>query len=407
MASIRSVSRSGIITGLACFVLTSPAFGQIEIQWITKDSATPKLVRGQSLAINKPTVVQVKVTGVNDFLYDHQIKTTLIPKIFNDAGTILGNLGGILSEAADGCKSVAGKIKKFEAGYTAATKDADKKYIPLETMQASLKDVQDALADMTADSEYKKDDICRPKPKKQADTLIDAKITQFNASPHFVSASATVEPAFDLQIDVTASTLDTRKPLGTTYTVTVGIVTNQLSLSLGVMATELQARTYSSRNSVVGGALSANHLVVDNRGIRPIGVALLNYSLFGFGRSTAQDHFGLSLSAGPTVGLGKSGDPSMGFFGGVTFRLWDRFFITPGAHIGQFADFPAGLVNNDVIPDKYGALTPVNRWSTRFGIAFTFRTNDFSAVKKATSTTDNTKADAKAKKPASGGAANQ
>jgi len=115
---------------------------------------------------------------------------------------------------------------------------------------------------------------------------------------------------------------------------------------------------------------------------------LLNYAVKGWGGAGLQDEFGFSLSAGPTVALGQSGGAStFGFFGGPTFRVWDRLFLSVGAHIGQFSDFPPGLQNYSTIPDDYGALTPVKRWTTRLAFGITYRTNDFSAVKKKSDTT--------------------
>ena len=257
-------------------------------------------------------------------------------------------------------------------------------------MTGSVAKIKTALDALTGSSSYLN---CRAGADQSKDKDLAAKIEIFNNSSHSVSSEAIVDPASDLRIDVTAF-LQGRpmaKQVGDTYTVTVGTVTNQLSLSIGLLATGLQARSYSSRNSVVDGALAANRLVVENGGVRRAGIALLNYAVVGWGGSPAQERLGLSVSAGPTIGLGQTGTSSaFGFFGGVTIRLWDRLFLTPGAHIGQFADFPVGLQNNSTIPTNYGALTPVNRWTTRFGFSLTFRTNDFSALKKPNATTGTT-----------------
>ena len=72
MRLTRSPRVSLLCPVLICLYLALPSFGQVEIQWITKASSTPTLVSGQNLAISKPTSVQILVTGVNDFLYDHE-----------------------------------------------------------------------------------------------------------------------------------------------------------------------------------------------------------------------------------------------------------------------------------------------------------------------------------------------
>ncbi len=372
------------------------AFGQVEIQWITPSSTSPSLKSGQALAISKATMVRVTITDVNDILYDHRIKLTLIQKQFNDAANLYISSSNSDSEKTltkKDCECVtkfANELAKATHDYEEGKKDFDKKYIPLETTLEGLNRVQKAIKALLADSKYA---WCRDKDLISKDKDVQEKLDRLSALPHAVSAEVLVDPVFDLKIEVSAFAQVEMKPkkVGDTYTVTIGTFTNQLSLSLGVMATTLESRTFSSRNSVANGALAANQLVVENRGVRPIGVALLNYALVGAGGSKAQDRFGVSLSAGPTVGVGQAGASSaFGFFGGVTFRLWDRLFLTPGAHLGQFADFPPGLQNGVTIPANYGALTPVNRWTTRLGFAISFRTNDFSGVKKSGTTKGST-----------------
>jgi hypothetical protein len=57
-----------------------------------------------------------------------------------------------------------------------------------------------------------------------------------------------------------------------------------------------------------------------------------------------------------------------------------RLYISPGVHIGEFADYPAGFVNGQQIPANFGALTPVKRWTARFGIAITIKGWDVSKI---------------------------
>jgi hypothetical protein len=57
-----------------------------------------------------------------------------------------------------------------------------------------------------------------------------------------------------------------------------------------------------------------------------------------------------------------------------------RFYITPGLHFGQFSDFPVGFGNGSSVPANFGELTPVKRWTARFGLGITFKTKDFSGL---------------------------
>jgi len=381
---------------IGCFLVAltfAPLFSQVEIQWITPSSATPKLTRGQALAISKTTNITVLVSGVNDIYYDHKIKLTLVPKVFNDAANLdlfPTPTGDAL--AATDCGELPTLIGKMETAIKAYEDEkksstlASTKYIPLDTALTTINKVETSVKAVSADPHYSS---CRTPPQRAKDRELAEKVAALKALPHAASASIFVDPAFDLAIEVSAWTQTDAKSIqiGDTFKVTVGVFTNQLSLSLGVLTTKLEARTYASRNSVgTDGALAANRLAVENSGMRATGTALLNYALIGGGGSAGQDRFGLSISAGPTVAVGGSAASSFGFFSGISFRLWDRLFLTPGAHIGQFSEFPPGLQAGVAIPANYGALTAVNRWTTRFGFAITFRTNDFSAIKKSTPT---------------------
>jgi hypothetical protein len=49
-------------------------------------------------------------------------------------------------------------------------------------------------------------------------------------------------------------------------------------------------------------------------------------------------------------------------------------FLTPGVHVGEFADFPPGFTHaGQPIPPNFGALNPVTRYTARFAFAITFR----------------------------------
>jgi hypothetical protein len=100
------------------------------------------------------------------------------------------------------------------------------------------------------------------------------------------------------------------------------------------------------------------------------------------------DTAGISISTGPVFRLAgsNSGTSSFGYFGGVSLHLWQRFFITPGVHLGEFADFPAGFGPGSVIPPNFGTLTPVKRWTARFAIGLTFKAADLSKIGKKSAT---------------------
>src|SRR5207249_6114304 len=78
---------------------------------------------------------------------------------------------------------------------------------------------------------------------------------------------------------------------------------------------------------------------------------------------------------------------AFGFFTRLSAHLHHRIYFTPGFHFGQFADFPVGFGNGSAVPANFGELTPVKRWTTRFGFAITFKTKDFSGLTQSSTPT--------------------
>lgn len=155
-----------------------------------------------------------------------------------------------------------------------------------------------------------------------------------------------------------------------------------VSLSFGPAASKVGDREYSARK-VPNSEL--NQLVVSgNSSFRPVFGALVNFAL----PFCNNDKLGLALSAGPAFKLsgGRADTSNLGFFAGTSIHLWRLLYITPGVHFGEFADTPAGFRPFDPVPANFGELTPVKRWTTRFGIAVTFRTNSFKGIMGGTKT---------------------
>jgi hypothetical protein len=153
---------------------------------------------------------------------------------------------------------------------------------------------------------------------------------------------------------------------------------SQLTISGGFLLTTLQARSYSSRTApdpTAPTTKTVNVLGVDySSGVRPALTALLNYHLpLPY---TDWPKGGFALSAGPVIDVssGKADTSRFGFFGGISAHLWNRFWITPGVHVGEFADTPQGFKGaGDIIPPNIGTPVPVKRYTARFAIAITFQ----------------------------------
>ena len=206
--------------------------------------------------------------------------------------------------------------------------------------------------------------------------LLQAKL----GSPHQIEQNVTFSPDVDYKVTVEEIYINEK---GETFPVIDGKrefsfspISHVLSLSAGTLLTTLAQQSYLSRRDPVSGK---NIVSVDGAGLaRPIGVALLNYQI-PQARWMKNDQMGVSLASGLTFELGstKSDSSRVGWFGGVSLDFYHRLFITPGIHFGEFADFPVGLGKGSAIPDNFGELNPVKRWTGRFAISITYRTASF------------------------------
>lgn len=159
-----------------------------------------------------------------------------------------------------------------------------------------------------------------------------------------------------------------------------------LTLSLGTLLTTLPYRSYDHQKTLVpaGSATTLDTVSVGgNSSINPLGAALLNFKLPSL--PFFPEWTGLTLSSGPVYQFGGSPKVSaLGYFAGLSLHLYRGVFITPGVHVGQFADFPPGFYPGAAIPADFGDLNPVKRYTAHFAIGLTYKTNSF--AKKSTGT---------------------
>jgi hypothetical protein len=152
-----------------------------------------------------------------------------------------------------------------------------------------------------------------------------------------------------------------------------------LNASIGFLITALPARSYSSRTAPnAANTGTQNVLGVDfGSGPRLAATALINVNApWDFAN---RRHFGVALSTGPVfdVSNGKADTSRLGFFGGVSLRIWDQIYLTPGVHVGEFADFPQGFTApGQIIPPNTGTPQAVKRYSARFAFGITYKFKD-------------------------------
>lgn len=171
-----------------------------------------------------------------------------------------------------------------------------------------------------------------------------------------------------------------------------------LSSSAGFLLTWLQARSYTSATAPNPSdpTTTQNVLNVDyGKGVRPALLVLLTGNIPGLN----SHNFGLGLSAGPVFDIsnGKADTSHFGFFGGPSVRVTPWIYLTPGVHVGEFADFPQGFTHSgQVIPANTGTPTPQKRYTARLAFSITFKLKDLGA----STTADQSKSSA-ATKPSS------
>jgi hypothetical protein len=158
-----------------------------------------------------------------------------------------------------------------------------------------------------------------------------------------------------------------------------------LSASAGLLLTSLQSRSYTFAATP---SESGRILQVDGMGsFRPAFSVLLNYDVPYLPN---YKDIGLAASAGLVLDLanGKADTSNFGFFIGPSVHLFHRFFISPGWHFGQFADYPVGFGQNPsqvITNNNLGAPVPIKRYTGRFAISLTFQVPTPSAKTKSDS----------------------
>lgn len=197
-----------------------------------------------------------------------------------------------------------------------------------------------------------------------------------SAAPPSIDFNVNLEPNQNYQYTIQQSwkgkTVD-----GATLTWNCG-ETDILTLSAGPLITTLPYRTYNQQLVPnPGGTGTQNVLVVSGTSnVNVLAAALLNYHFPAFPHQPQWT--GLALSVGPVYALNSAPSVSkLGLFVGGSIQMYRSVFVTPGIHIGEFADFPAGFHSGSPIPPNFGNLTPVTRNTAHFAIGVTFKTTTF------------------------------
>jgi hypothetical protein len=308
----------------------------IKIDWASKS------VLGAPTRLTKPAAITITVDQVNNIPYSYQVDVVAKPSGLGDIN--LGDLfpaeAKVEAKALDpaSCDVLRTKLDRIlkaltekNGNFNPEVKDGYRSIPLVQTVAGWKQDVEPAFKDLeksdltscpTTEHDYK---AVRPILRLLKDAI---------EGKHDVEIAGTLQPCYDYTITVTeqykgVQTKDGQKPFD------IKLECNTLTLSAGTLLTSIQDRGYQSRK-VPGQTL--NSLAVEGGSrFRPVLLGMLNYQLPI--PSWNDDTVGLALSAGPIFQPGGKSDVStLGFFTGISLHLWHRVFITPGLHIGQFAD---------------------------------------------------------------------
>jgi hypothetical protein len=385
---------------VACAMITAPAQAKKEKSGgptVVYDWSSNSKVPESYPRITRTQTVTFRITNVNDILFSYRLEVTQKPMEFDDFKQIAGLFQQLLTKTTKSENQQIGKCSGLALELKDALKVASKAIgddtaLPIGYLAASshpsvalsqsleawkshrgiIKDATDLGEQWSASCKGAQDD---PELRQMYLDFKDSvsKIEDKVNGPHVIVDTHELSPGNDVSVSVVemfrTETISTK-----TFSFPGSDV---LTLSAGSLFSAIPDRTYEPRKTP---ASTLNVLTVEgNSRATPSLVALLNYSLGAL--RLDGDTTGLALSAGPVIKLGaKSDASSFGFFAGISAHLYHRFYITPGFHFGQFSDFPVGFGNGSSIPENFGELTPVKRWTTKFGLAITFKTKDFSGL---------------------------
>jgi hypothetical protein len=384
-----------ILGGIIVIVGTESARAQeISIDWATKK------VTSQPTEIHKGETIKVSVSEVNNILYDYTIDIQLqITSNSDDLAALLKLLPDIAKGVkaplrAEGCPGNLAQAKVQLEKINAAMNNpdnnlnpevqTDKKPISLQATERGWTAIEAERDKLQKSVDYLSTSC---KSDKDAQDFLSGPYHQFDnfrkrvEGPHIAQGVAQASTGDVASVKVTVT--EKWRNVSVDSQTWVLHFSSVLNLSGGVLFSTLPDVSYIRRKIPTtdqSGAATTTEVLGVEGGSRPVPMllGLLNYRI----PYLDSDKWGLDFSSGPAIRLGgQSNTNSFGYFVGLSFNLWHRLYITPGVHVGQYADFPAGFAPGTPIPTDFGELVPVKRWTARFAIGITYKTLDLGALK--------------------------
>jgi hypothetical protein len=364
---------------------------EVAVDWAAKK------ITSQPSFVEKATKADVRIENVNDLMFTYSVSFQLKPLPISDFDTIAKafSIAGGAAKAAGESATTDCDIKNLLAAVKAmsdaeaalvrqpATNSGCSETKPCNiSLQAALNLWDQSVRPKISAAQAELDKFATACTSANFEVAIKtakdsiAQVQTFVAGPHTIVKSKAIELVPDNATSLEVNQLWQGKiTTDGSYSVDLQPANHRLTLSAGALFSEVQNRSYAVR-AIPNGTGTNNVLAVDGLSrFSPTAAALLNYEI----PKADWEPFGFAVSTGPVFRLGgKSDASSFGYFAGISAHLFHRFYVTPGFHLGEFADFPAGFTQpNQVVPSGLGTPTPVKRWTWRFGFALTYKAKDF------------------------------
>ena len=339
-----------------------------------KRPAEGSSVSAPKLDLSSAETVTLEINNVNLIQYRYHMSCT--GTAANSALSQIGDLftGGALESADRGCKTKADGIKKDVADFKEPPKGESGKTPSNPVVQARVH-----LAELLAAIEDTQNNECalnEPVKKELGDLAAELRVLRQVSNS--ITFTQSIAPDYEYTCTVTEQTQSGSLTEKGSLQIAINPGSSIATLSVGALASTVPTRSFevvAAPNTDNTGA--TNVLGVQGDSISGNIATLINFRLpvNRFNR----DKWGIDLSMGPVFRVGSSGNASsIGFFGGVSLRLYKYFFITPGLHLGPVADYPIGFSRpGQAVPPNFGTPAAVNRTTARFGVAITVQAKNF------------------------------
>lgn len=374
-------------TALAPFwlvsVLTPAVYAQnpsLTFDWSTRPKDLGQSVSAPTLQLSSAQTVTFVINNVNDIFYRYSMNCTGTEKPSSWPEELNGLLRRTGVESAsksceDGAQSELNKIDKYRQKIQSCSENC-----PSESLADTRTQFREFIGEI---DQLLSSPACNLSDQTELGKKLRAvrgSLQSAKDAVHEVVFKSSISPDLDYSCVITEY-LNRQPTKDGTMTISVKPKNVIVTLSLGQLFSGISNRRYSAVTVPnADSSATANVLGVEGNSFSTSIAALANFRLPI--RKVYGDDWGLDATAGPVFRLNSQNSvSSVGFFAGISLRLYRYLFVTPGFHIGQFADFPQGFRSiGQPIPPNFPTPQSVNRTTARFGIAISFQTKDFKSL---------------------------